>query len=716
MTTDPATPSAPAARPVTARPIPAGLNPLGVATHGTTLYVANSSDNTVSIIDLVTKAAQAVPVSPAGLTPWGLAVSPDGTRAYVSNSGTNTVSVIDTAATPPKVSSAFPVGSNPQGLAVTPDGRHLYVADSGPNPDPTVLGGTVSVVDLTSASILRSILVGKGPAGVAVTPDGHRVYVANSGSDTVTIIDTATNTVATEIAVGKGPLGVAVSPTGTHAFVTNHAIPDTGPSNGTVSVIANWAESPFVTGTFPVGTRPTGISITPDGRNGYAANTGSNTVSVFSVANAVVIDEIPIDNNPFWVAVQADGSAAYVTQSAVTTVAAIPVPFVDTTSTWNTDGNQGTNGQVNYLGTRDQQPVVIKTNGVDAILIKPRSDGGSGGVVTVENGNLTVPGELIATSSNVSVPLRLTGPNAAPDANSQAEFLHLWRPGPHGVMNNLTASLTLGTFESNINGRGRLDINVSGQPGDPNVWGSVPNTTVMSLQGGDGNPGTGGAVGIGTTTPNHGYRLEVDNDSGVAIAGFGTAAGVWAISSVNGNGAYLGDTQNGAYIAGPMNVTGYLTKSGGGYRIDHPDAPARRYLSHSFVESDEMKNVYDGTVTLGDDGRATVNLPAWFGSINDSFRYQLTAVSAPAPDLHIAEKIADNRFTIAGGPPGLEVCWQVTGVRADPWAQANRIVVETEKPEHERDHYLHPELYGKGETHRMEHALFHNRAGARQTG
>jgi YVTN family beta-propeller protein len=708
MTTDPGAPGAPAARSVTAGPIPAGLNPLGVATHGTSLYVANSSDNTVSIIDLVTKAAQTVPVGPAGLTPWGLAVSPDGLRVYVSNSGTNTVSVIDTTATLPKVSAAFPVGSNPQGLAVTPDGRHLYVADSGANPDPSV-PGTVSVVDLTGATPPVSITVGKGPAGVAITPDGRWVYVANSGSDTVTIIDTATNKVATEIPVGKGPLGVAITPSGTQAFVTNHTTPDTGPSNGTVSVIANWAQTPFVTTTFPVGTRPTGITITPDGRTGYVANTGSNTVSVFNVPTTTVTDELPVANSPFWVAVQDDGSAAYVTQSAVTTVAAIPVPFVDTASTWNTDGNHGTNGQFNYLGTRDQQPVIIKTNGVDAMLIKPRSDGGSGGVVTVENGNLTVPGELIATSSNVAVPLRLTGPNAAPDANSQAEFLYLWRPGPSGVMNNLTASLTLGTFESNINGRGRLDINVSGSPGNPNVWGSVPNTTVMSLQGGDGNPGTGGAVGIGTTTPNHRYRLEVDNDSGVAIAGFGSEAGVWAISSVNGNGAYLGDTQNGAYIAGPMNVTGYLMKSGGGFRIDHPHDPAHRYLSHSFVESDEMKNVYDGTVTLDDDSRATVSLPAWFGSINDSFRYQLTAIGAPAPDLHIAEKIADNRFTIAGGSPGLDVCWQVTGVRADAWAQANRIAVETEKQEHERDHFLHPELYAKDEVHRMEHALFHNR-------
>lgn len=45
-------------------------------------------------------------------------------------------------------------------------------------------------------------------------------------------------------------------------------------------------------------------------------------------------------------------------------------------------------------------------------------------------------------------------------------------------------------------------------------------------------------------------------------------------------------------------------------------------------------------------------------------------------------------------PWGRKVSWQVTGVRKDPWAEANRIVVEENKPDTERGRYLHPELYG----------------------
>jgi len=42
----------------------------------------------------------------------------------------------------------------------------------------------------------------------------------------------------------------------------------------------------------------------------------------------------------------------------------------------------------------------------------------------------------------------------------------------------------------------------------------------------------------------------------------------------------------------------------------------------------------------------------------------------------------------------VEVCWQVTGVRHDAWADAHRIPVEQAKTGRERGMYLHPELFG----------------------
>ena len=68
-----------------------------------------------------------------------------------------------------------------------------------------------------------------------------------------------------------------------------------------------------------------------------------------------------------------------------------------------------------------------------------------------------------------------------------------------------------------------------------------------------------------------------------------------------------------------------------------------------------MMNVYNGNVTLNNSGEALVKLPDWFEALNKDFKYQLTAIGAPGPNLYIAEKVSGNRFKIAGGTEGMEV-------------------------------------------------------------
>jgi hypothetical protein len=176
------------------------------------------------------------------------------------------------------------------------------------------------------------------------------------------------------------------------------------------------------------------------------------------------------------------------------------------------------------------------------------------------------------------------------------------------------------------------------------------------------------------------------------------ALGVRGKSSFNGQVDILGPT--GGPV--PVNITGNVGISGGlcatsvcaavkNFRIDHPLDPANKYLSHSSVESSEMKNIYDGMASLDENGQATITLPVWFEALNESFRYQLTAVGQAAPDLHIAQEITDRQFRIAGGRPGMKVSWQVTGVRHDAYAQAHGLVVEQPKPLGERGKYLAPD-------------------------
>ena len=110
-----------------------------------------------------------------------------------------------------------------------------------------------------------------------------------------------------------------------------------------------------------------------------------------------------------------------------------------------------------------------------------------------------------------------------------------------------------------------------------------------------------------------------------------------------------------------------------------------------------MMNVYNGIAKLDAGGAATVVMPDWFEALNRDFRYQLTTIGAFAP-VYVAQKINGNRFTIAGGSAGMEVSWQVTGIRQDAFAKAHPIVVEEDKPQPEKGKFLHPLEHGKPES------------------
>ncbi|MEZ6242625.1 MAG: hypothetical protein R3B57_06225 [Phycisphaerales bacterium] len=188
------------------------------------------------------------------------------------------------------------------------------------------------------------------------------------------------------------------------------------------------------------------------------------------------------------------------------------------------------------------------------------------------------------------------------------------------------------------------------------------------------------------------------NGSGWGVYGVASGAGRGVFgSATGGNGAGVyGRGVNFAwagYFDGNVHVQGTLSKSAGSFKIDHPLDPTNKYLSHSFVESPDMKNIYDGVVALDDDGRAVVTLPDYFQALNQDFRYQLTCIGGYA-QVYIEHEVSNSSFSIAGGTPGLRVSWQLTGIRKDVYARENPVIVEQEKSGDERGRYLYPEGFG----------------------
>jgi len=125
-------------------------------------------------------------------------------------------------------------------------------------------------------------------------------------------------------------------------------------------------------------------------------------------------------------------------------------------------------------------------------------------------------------------------------------------------------------------------------------------------------------------------------------------------------------------------VNGILMATQKQFVIDHPLDPEHKILRHYSIESDQLVNMYTGTVVLDAQGEAQVQMPDWFEALNTDFSYQLTCIGGYA-QVYIAQEITDNRFKIAGGAAGMKISWQVNGVRHDRQALEQQMPLEDYK-------------------------------------
>jgi YVTN family beta-propeller protein/VCBS repeat-containing protein len=286
-----------------------GLLALSVLAFGTAnasaepfAYIANVSDDTVSVIDIATH--QVVATVGVGDAPAGVAASPDGTSVYVTSLNSATVWVIDTASY--TVKATVPVGDGPSTVAVSPDGTSAYVTN--------YLSGDVSVIDTLSNVVTATVPTGRGAHHLAVTPDGRLAYVTNLLDNNISVIDTATNTLLTTIPVQSFPRDLAVSPNGAFAYVAQY---------GASSVAVIDTATNTVTTNVPLNGRPSGVVVTPDGEFVYVAMQSVAQVAVIATANNTIVRTIAVGDAPWSVDVTPDGRFVYVVNAGDETVSVI---------------------------------------------------------------------------------------------------------------------------------------------------------------------------------------------------------------------------------------------------------------------------------------------------------------------------------------------------------------------------------------------------------
>jgi YVTN family beta-propeller protein len=283
---------------------------LSPAASAQTLLVVNKSGNSLSLIDVGTRASLATIAT--GTAPHEVAVSPDGRWAFVSDYGTGaapgtTVTMIDVAARAP--AGTIPLGKHtrPHGIAAASDGtvwvttegsqhvlqldpqtqsirqavrtgqrvtHQVVIVESASRVYTANIGsGTATAVDAASGRVLTHVATGAGAEGIDVAPDGSKVYVTNREAGTLSEVDVATNAVTRELMVGDFPIRVRVRPDGREVLVSNAR------GNEVVAVdLERWE----VVRRLAVGAMPVGILVSPDNRRAFVANTQDDRISVRS--------------------------------------------------------------------------------------------------------------------------------------------------------------------------------------------------------------------------------------------------------------------------------------------------------------------------------------------------------------------------------------------------------------------------------------------------
>ena len=266
------------------------------------LYVANCLSNDVTVFQRVGNRGMQKATIPLNFQAQGLAVDRKRNRVYVTNG--DQVSIIDMKTK--KVLKSIPVGNQAEFPALNPTGTRLYV--------PNFRSDTLSVIDTMSDSVIDTIPVGSQPLRAVTNPSGSRVYVINSATNTVSVVDTTqTKQIPDTIKISPQPRGIAVDQAGRYIYVTCRY-------TRTVDVIDTTQQNSVVDH-IPVGDSPSGIALTPDGKQLWVANNTSNNIFVLDVATRKPLRKPIRVNSPLELAIS--GRFVFVTEPRADRVAVI---------------------------------------------------------------------------------------------------------------------------------------------------------------------------------------------------------------------------------------------------------------------------------------------------------------------------------------------------------------------------------------------------------
>ncbi len=218
----------------------------------------------------------------------------DTPKIYVANTQDNNISVIDSGTN--QVIKTIPVPTDPEGMAITLDDKIVYVGSNSTS--------SVTLINTLPNEVVYSVDVGGGSPDLTLTPDGSELLVAVPTQDYFSIIDTGSNKAVGKVAL-PGVSAITIDPAGTYGFANSHYHADFSLNEFTVATNAML---------FPINTKTfaNALSFSPDSKSLYFVLDGKKSVTVLDIFNKSVIAEIPVGNNPYAITFTHDGNTGLV--------------------------------------------------------------------------------------------------------------------------------------------------------------------------------------------------------------------------------------------------------------------------------------------------------------------------------------------------------------------------------------------------------------------
>ena len=225
------------------------------------VFVTNQGSNSVTVYSFDGKFELLREVQ-VGKAPAGVALSTVNREAYISNTESSDISVIDVDSL--EVKKTIGLNGSSLGVAVSPDGKRLFVSDW--------FNNCLLVIQLNSHES-RCIEVGKAPAGISVSEKNDEIYVVSRDSNSVFVISLSEEKVIGKILVGDHPFGLKLLPSKNHLYVTNVQSND-------VSIVDLTKRQEIKR--IKVGKKPYCITFSMDGKKSFVTNQYSDSISIIN--------------------------------------------------------------------------------------------------------------------------------------------------------------------------------------------------------------------------------------------------------------------------------------------------------------------------------------------------------------------------------------------------------------------------------------------------